>query len=113
MIFQAGEGTRLIRHKLAACRHRETASDLPGGNWNMSPNRHVSVSQFFLFIIISFRCWNVAQYDNNFLCVQQKSAHHVVWTEQEVEDDTYTMEEGGCLDFSRQHKCPLVQQRVS
>ncbi|XP_008330872.1 coiled-coil domain-containing protein 15 isoform X2 [Cynoglossus semilaevis] len=77
---EAGEGTRLIRHKLAACRHRETASDLPGGNWNMSPNRH-------------------------------KSAHHVVWTEQEVEDDTYTMEEGGCLDFSRQHKCPLVQQR--
>uniref|UniRef100_A0A3Q0SC86 Coiled-coil domain containing 15 n=1 Tax=Amphilophus citrinellus TaxID=61819 RepID=A0A3Q0SC86_AMPCI len=53
--FQSGEGMRQVRLRLAACRviqQEETASELPGGSWNISPTRHVSVcvSHMFLFL---------------------------------------------------------------
>uniref|UniRef100_A0A3B5B8G9 Coiled-coil domain containing 15 n=1 Tax=Stegastes partitus TaxID=144197 RepID=A0A3B5B8G9_9TELE len=45
-IFQWSGGMRQVRLRLAACRmipHEETTSELPGGRWNISPTRHVSV----------------------------------------------------------------------
>lgn len=44
--FQPDEGTSKVRLRLAACRltqEGETASELPGGRWKISPTRHVSV----------------------------------------------------------------------
>lgn len=48
------EGMKQVRLRLAACRmipHGEMTSELPGGEWKISPTRHVSasVSHSFLF----------------------------------------------------------------
>lgn len=44
---ESGEGMRQVRLRLAACRviqQEETASELPGGSWNISPTRHKAES---------------------------------------------------------------------
>lgn len=51
--FQMTEGMKQVRLRLAACRmipHGEMTSDLPGGEWKISPTRHVSASVSHLFL---------------------------------------------------------------
>ncbi|XP_074528766.1 uncharacterized protein ccdc15 [Halichoeres trimaculatus] len=74
------EGMRQVRLRLAACRkdlHAGTTSDLPGGEWNISPSRHRSYAE----------------------------QEEVEVLEEEEERDDYII--------TSQHKCPLVQQKVS
>lgn len=51
IIFQSGEGMRQVRLRLAACQtkaHGEMMSDLPGGPWNISSTKHVSICLIFV-----------------------------------------------------------------
>lgn len=53
IIFQTSKDMRQVRDRLAACRmipDGETISDLPGGQWNVSLTRHVSVCVPGLFL---------------------------------------------------------------
>ncbi|XP_040908262.1 coiled-coil domain-containing protein 15 [Toxotes jaculatrix] len=88
---ESSEGMRQIRLRLAACRmipHGEMTSDLPGGKWNISPNRHKA--------------------DSHVLRAEQE-------VEEEEEDVQGEEEEEEGVDhfFTSQHECPLVQQKVS
>ncbi|XP_041658184.1 coiled-coil domain-containing protein 15 [Cheilinus undulatus] len=81
------EGMRQVRLRLAACRmdpQREITSDLPGGEWNISPTRHRS----------------------HMLRADQDD-------EEREEDELEDEEEGEDCIFTSQHKCPLVQQKSS
>ncbi|XP_028452319.1 coiled-coil domain-containing protein 15 isoform X3 [Perca flavescens] len=83
---ESSGGMRQVRLRLAACRmipHGEMSSDLPGGKWNISSNRH-------------------------------KPGSHVLRAEQEeAVQEEEEEEEGDDHLFTSQHKCPLVQQKVS
>ncbi|XP_028277364.1 coiled-coil domain-containing protein 15 [Parambassis ranga] len=80
---ESNEGMRQVRLRLAACRkHEVMTSDLPGGQWNVSPTRHRDGSGVL-------------------------SAEEVVLGEEEEEE-----EKGAALFLSGQHECPLVQQKV-
>ncbi|XP_042355396.1 coiled-coil domain-containing protein 15 [Plectropomus leopardus] len=81
-------GMRQVRLRLASCRmipHGETKSDLPGGEWNISPTRHGAGSHV--------------------LRGEQEEEEDVQAEEEEEEGDDYL--------FTSQHECPLVQQKVS
>ncbi|CAB1449423.1 unnamed protein product [Pleuronectes platessa] len=48
---ESSEGMRQVRLRLAACQmssHGGTTSDLPGGKWNISPNRHATKAEYFM-----------------------------------------------------------------
>ncbi|CAJ1063418.1 coiled-coil domain-containing protein 15-like isoform X3 [Xyrichtys novacula] len=82
------ESMKQVRLRLAACRmdqHGEMTSDLPGGEWNISPSRHRS---------------NV---------LRELEVEH----REEVDDVPEEEEEGDDHVIISQHKCPLVQQKVS
>ncbi|XP_034746356.1 coiled-coil domain-containing protein 15 [Etheostoma cragini] len=88
---ESSGGMRQVRLRLAACRmipHGEMLSDLPGGKWNISSNRHKPGSLV--------------------LRAEQEVGEEAVQEEEEEE-------EGGHHHhlFTSQHKCPLVQQKVS
>ncbi|XP_038163400.1 coiled-coil domain-containing protein 15 isoform X1 [Cyprinodon tularosa] len=77
---------RQVRLRLAACRliqQEETASDLPGGRWNISPTRHAN----------------------------QRSGAQGQRTERDVLEDEGE-EARDPPFFGSQHECPLVQQKV-
>ncbi|XP_075957353.1 coiled-coil domain-containing protein 15 isoform X1 [Anarhichas minor] len=83
---QSRGGMRQVRLRLAACRmipHGEMTSDLPGGEWNVSPTRHKA--------------------GTHLLRAEQEVE------EQEEEGD---VQEEDHL-FTSQHECPLVQQKVN
>ncbi|XP_031725106.1 coiled-coil domain-containing protein 15 [Anarrhichthys ocellatus] len=86
MLFQSRGGMRQVRLRLAACRmipHGEMTSDLPGGEWNVSPTRHVN-----------------------------KAGTDLLRAEQEVEEEEGDVQEEDHL-FTSQHECPLIQQKVN
>ncbi|XP_060941894.1 coiled-coil domain-containing protein 15 [Limanda limanda] len=88
---ESSEGMRQVRLRLAACQmssHGGTTSDLPGGKWNISPNRHATKAEYFM----------------------QRPEQEV---EEEEEEDFQREEEGDDYFFTSQHECPLVQQKVS
>lgn len=118
-----------VRLRLAACRmipHGEMTSDLPGGEWNISPTRHVRacVSHLFLFYkhIVPIFCSLFFQIQGVikifFLLTQQKAGSHVLRAEREVEEEEDVEgeeeeDEGDDQFFTSQHECPLVQQKVN
>ncbi|KAA8586539.1 hypothetical protein FQN60_000375, partial [Etheostoma spectabile] len=88
---ESSGGMRQVRLRLAACRmipHGEMSSDLPGGKWNISSNRHKPGSHM--------------------LRAEQEVEEEAVEEEEEEEE-----EEGDHHLFTSQHKCPLVQQKGS
>ncbi|XP_068572544.1 coiled-coil domain-containing protein 15 [Cebidichthys violaceus] len=87
---QSRGGMRQVRLRLAACRmipHGEMTSDLPGGEWNVSPTRHKT--------------------GTHMLRAEQEVE------EQQQEEDFQEEEEGDDHLFTSQHECPLVQQKVN
>ncbi|KAL6098470.1 ccdc15 [Pungitius sinensis] len=86
---QSNGGMRQVRLRLAACRiipHEEIASELSGGEWNISSSRHTGT---------------------HLLRAEQEVE------EQEFEEEEYEEEEGNDHIFTSQHECPLVQQKMS
>ncbi|KAM8899391.1 uncharacterized protein ccdc15 [Spinachia spinachia] len=82
---QSAGGMRQVRLRLAACRiipHEEMTSELSGGEWNSSSSR--------------------------------RTGTRMIRAEQEVEEQEYVEEEERGNDhlFTRQHECPLVQQKM-
>lgn len=115
MIFQSSEGMRQVRLRLAACRmspHGEITSDLPGGEWNISPTRHVCHT--FVPLLRTHGSYNRVLFHfqgvKNFLCFQQKSGPHVEEEDVEGEEEE---EDGDDQLFTSQHECPLVLQKVN
>ncbi|XP_059207650.1 coiled-coil domain-containing protein 15 isoform X2 [Centropristis striata] len=87
---QSSGGMRQVRLRLAACRmsrHGEMTSELPGGEWNVSPTRH--------------------KIGSHGLRAEEEEE------EEEEEDDVQAEKEGDDHFFISQHECPLVQQKVS
>ncbi|XP_070699866.1 coiled-coil domain-containing protein 15 [Pempheris klunzingeri] len=86
------KGMRQVRLRLAACRmipHGEMTSDLPGGEWNISPSRHRAESHML------------------------RAEQDVEEEEEEDVQDEEEEEEGYDHFISSQHECPLVQQKGS
>ncbi|XP_073335292.1 uncharacterized protein ccdc15 [Pagrus major] len=84
---EAIEGMKQVKLRLAACRmipHGEMTSDLPGGQWKISPTRHKAGS------------------------VMLRAEQEVEEEDVEGEED-----EGDDHLFTSQHECPLVQQTLS
>uniref|UniRef100_A0A3Q1FKX5 Coiled-coil domain containing 15 n=1 Tax=Acanthochromis polyacanthus TaxID=80966 RepID=A0A3Q1FKX5_9TELE len=106
-------GMRQVRLRLAACQmipREETTSELPGGRWNVSPARHVSVCRLtFLPLFKTHASYDSCTIIKNIsLCAHQKAESHEEGLEEEEEEE----EEGDDPLFSSQHECPLVQQKI-
>ncbi|XP_029304675.1 coiled-coil domain-containing protein 15-like [Cottoperca gobio] len=93
-------GMRQVRLRLASCRmipHGEMTSDLPGGEWNISPTRHKAGSHMLREV-------EGGGGGGGYSGRRRRR--------REEEEEEEEEEEGGDLLFS-QHECPLVQQKVS
>ncbi|KAI3373924.1 hypothetical protein L3Q82_022493, partial [Scortum barcoo] len=91
---KSSEGMKQVRLRLAACRMmpcEEGTSDLPGGEWNVSPTRHKDRS-------------HVLRAEQQ---VEEEEEEDVEGEEEEEE------EEGDDHLFTTQHECPLIQQKIS
>ncbi|XP_049897417.1 coiled-coil domain-containing protein 15 isoform X2 [Epinephelus moara] len=95
---ESSGGMRQVRLRLAACRmisHGEMKSDLPGGEWNISPSTHVSRA------------------GSRVLRAEQEEEEEEEEEEKDVQEEEEEEEEEDHYLFTSQHECPLVQQKVS